>query len=181
MGNLSERDLLSYEILRLKQQQSGFKGESTRANLLGVDAEVVQFSSLLVLCSACLILFWAAWKVVRRRILRVNAFFWDSMFSRAGIFGAFCLLLGTLAIYRSYLPFAEAYRSFVLSHGSGGFASVNLAFGTLWIIPGRMQHVWYSNVLGLYFWCGFLIFPLLALVIVAARRIKKDFRFHTAG
>lgn len=180
-GNLSERDLLSYGILRLKQQQVGFKGESRRANLLGIDAELVQFSSLLVLCSVCLILIWATWKVVQRRILHVDACFWDSMFSRAGMLGAYCLLPGALALYLSYLPFAEAYRNFALGRGVGGYRSMHLAFGALWIIPGRMQHVWYSNALGLYFWCVFLILPLLALMIVAASRIKKGLRFHTAG
>lgn len=179
-GDLAESDLLAYEIRQLQRQLREIKETSAASGAFRVLAVIVQVATFIVLISLGMILFWLIGKCVLRSFSGSAMPGWRFLCSLMGMVGVMGLLFGLLTLYLSYQPYSEAFKNFMESKGTSQFRTFHFIFATFWVLPGAMERVWYSHVLGVYFWSGFIAIGTGLVILVLGRMIKKGLTLGAA-
>jgi len=179
-ANPSEDELLTYGISQLEQQRQRMREADAAAYAYRWDAVIVQVSSLVVLLSAALLLMSVVAKLVQRWFSNAPLRRFRSVLSASGSVGAFGLLLGSVTLYVSYQPYAEAFSAFMAKSGAEQLRLLDIFLA----LPhaGFMAFPFLeSPFLDVYLWCAFIAVSSTALVFAATRLLRKGPRLHQAA
>jgi|HubBroStandDraft_6_1064221.scaffolds.fasta_scaffold04514_2 hypothetical protein len=158
-----------------EKQLASWRSLSRGSTISRWNALLVRLSGLALLFCSALLFVCAVGLMARGRSIRLSSIRPSLITLAVGIGSAIGLLLASVVLLASYLPYSELLQSFISTGDESGIPELSNFLGNVQVPLGTVGFLGVSNVV-FYFWFAITILCVLALLIAVVRHMQTRAR-----